>query len=86
MGHTGKPRQRTATCDKMDTRCDCGYNKAFVGRIFMADDYELDQESARALVDAGYMPLSEYLDLCKQNGWTSQVPAEREKPKRQAFI
>jgi hypothetical protein len=40
----------------------------------MTGDYKLDQESARAMVDAGYMPLSEYLDLCKQNGWTSQVP------------
>jgi hypothetical protein len=51
----------------------------------MTGDYEIDQESARALVDAGYMPLAEYLELCKQNGWTSLVPAEQEKPKRQAI-
>ena len=40
----------------------------------MADDQELDQEAARALVDAGYMPLEEYLELCRKNGWQPQVP------------
>jgi hypothetical protein len=35
----------------------------------MADYHELDQEAARALVHAGYMPLSEHLELCRRNGW-----------------
>jgi len=30
---------------------------------------EIDQASARALTEAGYMPLAEYLWLCEQNGW-----------------
>ena len=29
----------------------------------------ISQDSARALTDAGYMPLPEYLRLCQENGW-----------------
>lgn len=29
----------------------------------------MTQAEARALTEAGYMPLSEYLRLCKENGW-----------------
>jgi hypothetical protein len=43
----------------------------------MADDFELTQEWARALVDAGYLSLEEYLELCRRNGWDSKAPAER---------
>lgn len=46
----------------------------------MPDDYELDQESARALVDAGYMPLSEYLELCRERGWESRIPDATSRP------
>jgi hypothetical protein len=53
--------------------------------FLMTGDYELDQESARALVDAGYMPLSEYLELCKRNGWQPKVPdGKPDEPKRRA--
>ena len=30
----------------------------------------MTQDFARALVEAGYMPLTHYLDLCSQHGWT----------------
>lgn len=29
----------------------------------------MTREIARALADAGYMPLPEYLRLCRENGW-----------------
>lgn len=29
----------------------------------------MDQATARALTEAGYMPLPEYLRLCRENGW-----------------
>lgn len=29
----------------------------------------MDQDMARALTDAGYMSLSEYLRLCRENSW-----------------
>ena len=32
----------------------------------------MSQAEARALVDAGYMPLSEYQRLCELNGWHPQ--------------
>lgn len=43
----------------------------------MPDDVELDQEAARSLVEAGYMPLEEYLELCKRNGWEPQVSNDK---------
>jgi hypothetical protein len=48
----------------------------------MADEYHWKQEDARALVDAGYMPLAEYLRLCGEYGWkpkTDGNPAEKQK-------
>lgn len=33
---------------------------------------ELDQATARALCEAGYMALAEYLRLCAENGWHSK--------------
>lgn len=30
---------------------------------------ELSQEEARALCDAGYMPLRVYIELCERKGW-----------------
>ena len=29
----------------------------------------MTREVARALCEAGYMPVAEYLRLCEQNGW-----------------
>ena len=29
----------------------------------------MTQDMARALTEAGYMPASEYLRLCQENGW-----------------
>lgn len=29
----------------------------------------MTQEMARALTDAGYMTVAEYLRLCRENGW-----------------
>lgn len=31
-------------------------------------------EMARAICDAGYMPVSEYIRLCNENGWLSNAP------------
>jgi hypothetical protein len=31
----------------------------------------MDQQMARALTDAGYMSVAEYLRLCVANGWQS---------------
>jgi hypothetical protein len=33
---------------------------------------EPDQESARAAVEAGYLSLKEYLEMCKRYGWKPQ--------------
>jgi len=30
----------------------------------------MTREVARALTDAGYMTVAEYLRLCRENGWT----------------
>lgn len=35
---------------------------------------EIDQGSARALTDAGYMPLSHYLELAAKRGWQASPP------------
>lgn len=35
----------------------------------------MDQQTARAHVEAGYMTHAEYLRLCTQNGWTVALPA-----------
>jgi hypothetical protein len=32
----------------------------------------MTQEMARALTEAGYMPLADYLRLCRENGWEAQ--------------
>lgn len=32
----------------------------------------MTHEVARALCDAGYMPLSEYLRLCEEYGWSAK--------------
>lgn len=48
----------------------------------MGDKNHWKQEDARALADAGYMPLEEYLRLCKEYGWkpkTDDNPAEKQK-------
>jgi len=29
----------------------------------------MTREMARALCDAGYLPLPEYLRMCRENGW-----------------
>ena len=31
----------------------------------------MDQTTARALTEAGYMPLTEYIRLCREQGWTT---------------
>jgi hypothetical protein len=36
----------------------------------------LTQDEARALTDAGYMTVAEYLRLCRENGWKSAVAEE----------
>jgi hypothetical protein len=49
----------------------------------MGDEYQWTQEEARALTDAGYMPLKVYLELCAEYGWKPKPdgnPAET--PKR----
>ncbi len=33
------------------------------------------QEDARALCDAGYMPLDAYLELCRERGWKAEQGA-----------
>lgn len=30
----------------------------------------MTREMARALADAGYMPLAAYLELCRKHGWS----------------
>jgi hypothetical protein len=35
----------------------------------MANEYRWNQDDARAVTEAGYMPLEEYLRLCKENNW-----------------
>lgn len=30
----------------------------------------IDRESARALCEAGYLPLPQYLAMCREHGWT----------------
>ena len=32
----------------------------------------LDQTTARALCEAGYIPPSEYIRLCEENGWSGR--------------
>lgn len=32
----------------------------------------MDQATARALCEAGYMTVKEYLELCKKNGWKAE--------------
>jgi hypothetical protein len=39
----------------------------------MADDYRWKHEDARALTEAGYMPLEEYLRLCRESGWLQKT-------------
>jgi predicted HicB family RNase H-like nuclease len=55
---------------------------------FMADDFKLTQEWARSWVEAGSMPLAEYLNLCRENGWEPEIPGyyPTELPKRAAEI
>lgn len=40
---------------------------------------EPDQESARAAVEAGYLSLKEYLEMCERYGWKPQYGRD-EKP------
>lgn len=37
----------------------------------------ITQDVARALVEAGYMPLEDYLRLCRERGWQSVVSQTR---------
>ncbi len=33
----------------------------------------MTQAIARALAEAGYLPLRDYLDMCRRHGWTPQI-------------
>lgn len=37
----------------------------------------MTQEMARALTEAGYMPLPEYIRLCEENGWVTKQSYEK---------
>ena len=50
----------------------------------MGDEYHGNQEDARALADAGYMPLKEYLRLCQEYGWKPKTDNPAEMSKRGA--